>query len=1041
MSCVKSATRRVFAIVLSVVMLFTGAMPTMANTIDFGSLTGENPDSVFSGGNAPSQTSQSDSDFVFIGGDESKEALDETDPNEKPTPLGESGVATPTSFTVETVTHTLNLKEVTVGADGNIIEKGGISLFAIDFGDVVSISEKKLYEYAYNFGNSTWPANDFFRGEYFSVISHTVDGTPKALYCLEPNVAISDGSGYTATQTWNALTATQKTNILKVLLAGEKNPNNTSGVLATQTLIWEAMMEPYGVTVGGKGFVYQGVLLPHNAHAQFGGAAINPPAAAATAYDTIWAAAQAVTIGDNQLMYLTKMGSQTVVTGAEGGDEGTYVLKIIKKDKADEKLLPDAVFSITGPNGFSRTGLKTNASGEISVSLVDVGTYTVTETTPPPGYEDASPKSQPVNVTLANVFGNPAEVTFKNTKKSTIPDDEPGPGEAIGQVTIIKQDGGGKPLPDAVFRIEVKFSNGQTVVNERFQVKNGSDTYHYKHPADDTSVATVTVTEVEAPVGYVADSRPQVVSIRPTWADGDGKLTMGDVDASFHLTFVNEEAQASLRIYKYEKGNKGIALPGAQFEIFYADPNVSAQRWNLTTDDSGYIEIDLPRAGTIVVREKVAPVGYVIAKDPVTGNTLAETTVVIEKGENKLVEIANDKKGAVIVYKKDSVDGRLLSGATFKIRGVNVVGYEDYKTTDSSGFVTFFDLIPGTYEVTEETPPQYYDGTTKSFAVEIKDDSYETIELTFENDPWTGLRIIKVDSKTSARLQGAIFALYRGSDLNAEGFPTGEFVSDYESNANGEVLIRNLSPGPYVIVERQPPSGYAISSNPVRAITIDPLDPNRELQVIYQNDELPKLRIIKRDRKTNALLPGATFQLRHEDGSTYDDIMTSSDGTVLIDKLPIGWYTITEMRQPTGYLMPTEAIAPVELVAGKTTEIVVYNDKMPALILKKIDSVTKLPLPNATFKVTKQGAMEFTTIKSDDKGIAQISGLEAGHYIVEEIFAPTGYVKIEEPFVIEMKPGIDTEITIENIKVATLLIKKIDNIIEFSRYGFRSFNL
>ena len=69
MSCVKSATRRVFAIALSVVMLFTGAMPTMANTIDFGSLTGENPDYVFSGGNAPSQTAQSDSDFIFIGGD------------------------------------------------------------------------------------------------------------------------------------------------------------------------------------------------------------------------------------------------------------------------------------------------------------------------------------------------------------------------------------------------------------------------------------------------------------------------------------------------------------------------------------------------------------------------------------------------------------------------------------------------------------------------------------------------------------------------------------------------------------------------------------------------------------------------------------------------------------------------------------------------------------------------------------------------------------------------------------------------------------
>ena len=1034
MSCVHKTKHRVLSVLLSLVMLLTFAIPAFAETVDLSQLTGENPndggqsnqsDIVFFDSGASDDKTDDDGDgFIDLldwGNSGNKEKSDDTD---KPAEKDESAATKS-----DVIHHTVVLDKVTVAPTGGVVNNPGISTFALTPGAATNVTETRQ-PYPYVFAGAFWLDNPI-TSEWFPVISHVDDGSTKSLYCLEANKAIS-GADYTAVQTWNSLDSATQQTILKILIAGEKNPSNLNGVMATQTLIWEAMENFYrpSYTVGSKGYVYQGVLMPHTGPASLGSLPVNPPSGTLALYDSIWAAAQSVTISENSLMYLTKAGSQTLVTyvGAESGQIDPYAIKIIKKDANGGALLPDAIFSVTGPGGFSRTGLKTGSDGSVTVRVPVAGAYTVTETTPPPNYENAATPSKPVTVTTAHVIATPVEVVFENTKKSSIPEEPETPpgdgGDARGQVTIVKKDGNGDPLAGAIFNISIKFSDGTTHVNSAFQVNDGANTYSYFHPSGNTAAATVTVTEVTAPLKYIADPTPKTITINPTWADGDGKITVGDTGSDIELTFVNEPEEASLTIYKYQKGSIGISLPGAHFSIRTAD---GGPNWTDTfiTGADGTYRIALPRAGTYIITEEKAPDGYVIDVDGFGNNQI---TVEVAKGENKTIEVPNDKKGALIIIKRDAQDKSHLPGATFEV--TNIDTHEKKSgVTGADGSVTFTDLTPGDYRVEEMSPPQFYEldenpvKTTK-----ILDGSNETITMYFDNEPWTGLRIIKVDSVTGERLKDGIFGVYSTAALGMDGYPTGPLISEFNTNANGEIVIQKLTPGFYTIVEHQAPYGYAVGEDDVRVIQIKPEDIDRTLQVIFRNDELPKLRIIKRDSKDNVLLPGATFQLRHEDGALYDDVTTGPDGTVLVERLPIGWYTITEMRSPTGYLMPTDAIAPVELVAGKTSEVTVYNDKMPALTILKVDGATKLPLPNATFKVTKQGAMEYTTIKTDDKGVAKISGLEAGHYIVEEIYAPIGYVKVETPFTVELKPGTDTEITIENTKVATLKIKKIDNL-------------
>lgn len=248
-------------------------------------------------------------------------------------------------------------------------------------------------------------------------------------------------------------------------------------------------------------------------------------------------------------------------------------------------------------------------------------------------------------------------------------DDDDSPEDAFGQVTITKKDDEGRALDGAVFKIDIVFSNGSTGGQSRFEVKDGQRTYYYKHPKGDTGPAEVTVTEIQAPPNYVLDPTPQKVTVNPTYAkDGGGSGGTGGAGGSGgtggaggsgggaslvigdrpELTFVNTDEECSLKIIKYQKGREDIVLPGAQFHIEYTDPSVCSDRWDLVTDENGEINISLKKPGTLIVTETQAPENYkIIEKD---NNRM----IVIQRGEDAVMKVPNEKHGSLIIYKMSS---------------------------------------------------------------------------------------------------------------------------------------------------------------------------------------------------------------------------------------------------------------------------------------------------------------------------------------------------------------------------------------------------
>jgi uncharacterized surface anchored protein len=639
--------------------------------------------------------------------------------------------------------------------------------------------------------------------------------------------------------------------------------------------------------------------------------------------------------------------------------------------------------------------------------------------------------------------------------------------DALGQLTIRKHDQDEKSLDGALFDIDVAFSDGSHTTVEGWEVDNGARLFTWTHPKDNHDPATVTVREVKAPRGYLMDPRPQTTVVAPTYtrvthvetwtvtivtettsstvidietdevvaesSSSSSAETESDPqveeftdfiegDRETTMTFVNTAMPCSLTIYKHETGNKGVALEGASFRIRYADPNVSSQTWTETTDQNGEIYIALPYAGSLIVEELSAPEGYVM-----TSKTTYDVTVA--KGEQKVLDIPNDKKTQLVAVKKDAQTGQLLAGATIKATLLRSntppfeAGQSFTETTGPDGRAVFSNLIPGEYRVEETAPPQYYQGTSQVHTVNIPEGNSETITVEFRNEPWTGLTIKKVDATDGHGLQNAVFKLYEGTAAE-----NAKFLGDFQTNTNGVVVVQKLESGKYyTIVEAQPPHGYFLDAeHSSQTVLIKPEALEGNLTVVFRNMPKPKLLIEKVDAETGIRLPGATFRVARRGSSEYVDVTTGADGTILLENLEQDWYEVSELRAPTGYTAD-DTHYDIELIPGKTSELTVKNSRKPGLLLTKIDSDTGEQLAGAVFRVARRNGGESVNVTTGTNGTVLVDTLEPGWYEVYELRSPTGYTTDNTHYDVELVAGKTAELTVKNRKRPTLTIEKIDS--------------
>lgn len=709
----------------------------------------------------------------------------------------------------------------------------------------------------------------------------------------------------------------------------------------------------------------------------------------------------------------------TVVTFS---NEEMAELEIKKVDADTGEGLSNAVIRVALDGGSDAYDVYTNASGTATLTNLKSGTYTVTEIVAP---EDYILNNTPVSVKLE--AGKTASITLENHAK---------PGLVIKKY----DEDTGYPLSDAEFSIAKK---GGSIIYEGMTDKEG------KIKVEGLEEGWYTITEIAAPKGYLIAQDSKDV-----YLDG-GKC----VEVKF-----DNRLRPSLQIMKIDEETKE-PLAGAKFRVTKTEDKTVSE---YVTDETGTVVIrDLDEA-VYTVEEIEAPNGYRIDPD-------SHKDIALEWGKTKTLIFSDTKNPVLEILKVDAKTEEPLANAKFKITKTEDDTVSEYMT-DRNGKITIENLPEGIYTVEEISAPDGYILDTQHKEIELS--AGDIKQLVYENTRKPTLIITKTNALTEKPIPNTTFKIeYEGE--NGGIVPLGT----YKTDKNGQIILKNVDAGWYIITEIRPAQGFQLPSNPVTRkylaegenayneisqnnntvsnstnnITINSSQNNttasetlsNSITVTSGNDyigeEIPNyplnsIVIKKTDAITSEMLEGAVFEVRKvsEDisgnsGTIIGRYTTDSSGIIVITGLEAGAYIIEEVQSPTHYLISENSKQQAWLKADGTSivEVAFANYPYGSLLITKVDGLTNQPLGGVKFKVTTgNGTVEGNTngiYETDSNGEILIPNLKPDSYVVTEIETLENYELDTTPQTIDI--GTDGEVykvSFKNQPKSSLVIFKKD---------------
>ena len=735
-------------------------------------------------------------------------------------------------------------------------------------------------------------------------------------------------------------------------------------------------------------------------------------------------------------------------------------IKIYKYDKDTKMPLAGATFEVRRDGQVLAT-VKTDVNGNAGLYDLPKGFYQVVETEPPQGYL----RDEQVHEVYIDPTADPTqlirEVNIANTKKLSI--------------RIVKIDKETK-VPLSGWKFDVYYNdahlttvttnqNGEAMVENlqpgTYRVKEtGGDTEHYNMDAGEQTVELVK-DQAEIPTLTFANTIKKHFGILKIDSEThkpiegvtfaiykDGKLlgnyTTG-ADGRIWLPYAEPgtyQAQEVITDPKYVLNAKVFTIENnSEYPTFFTIPNVMKKDITVTKIDKdtgkplqgvvfqgfkdgksigyfttgadGKFTISYADSGTYTFREYHTLAGYVLNKEPITIEHTTDGNVDI------IVDNTVQKKFEVV--KVDSQTKQPLAGVQFKIwRDATLLG--DY-TTDENGKITIEKAPAGTYKVQEVATLKEYILNDKPLEIEHTTD--KDTSITVENTKKPGLSITKIDAETKKPLSGAVFKLTRANgDVIREDITTGE---------DGTAFVEGLDAADYIVTEITAPGGYILDKNP-RTIS---LEQGKTYTLTIENTKKPGLLIKKVDAQTSKPLAGASFKVTRGDGSVVrENVVSDADGIVHLAELDTGTYIITETKAPDGYVID-ETPKTVQLRKGQTYEVVFSNSRSYGLQIRKIIKGTNKPLSGCVFQVAKANGEIIGKYTTNSAGLATVSGLEDGVYVVTELSCPEGYRLDSTPQNVIVKSGELATVEFQNEKLASIRIKKIDAVTKKGIYGVR----
>lgn len=669
-----------------------------------------------------------------------------------------------------------------------------------------------------------------------------------------------------------------------------------------------------------------------------------------------------------------------------------YQIVVKKVDSSNPtKGLAGATFSLemvgSDDPKFPMTGV-TGQDGTYTFKNLKAGTYQVTETEAPEGYQIDNPG--PYAVTLPTNGQKTVTVTALDTPITL----------ASGSIRKVDKDRPTMGLAGATIRITGIDNNftyeGQTV-------EGGALT---DVPWDTMPVGSYVAEEIGAPEGYILPS------------PHEKKEFYWDKKNEVKLVFEND-SKVKVQLLKKDESNN--PLPGCLFTVIKNGQTL----FSAVTDAAGTITVPNVTEGTYWFVEKDAPEGYVVNSEPVTAYVSAAD---IQGNKTVTVEATNHRKPGLEIVKINSVTKEPVANCTFDIRSIDGT-YHETLTTDGAGRIFLENMTPGSYEVKETAVPKGYNLNPEKQTVELT--AGGTFTLTFENVPKTDFTLFKHDSNNHP-IAGVTF------EISKKG---GQSLGHFTTDGQGKLTVPNLEPGIYVAVETDCPDDYILDKTP-HEFQVNAGVTNVGIDVV--NLKKPEITVKKVDSIVGGGVEGAKFEIFYagtggtgSPAGTYESLgtkYTDANGIIHLDHLKEGWYRFTEVEAPAGYQLDEPSTQEIYLKGDDNAELTFKDTPLSAIIVMKKDGVNGKALPGATFQLRYLGGTSGTggTVigekVTDQNGVCSWTSLKAGTYIVEEVKPAPGYNIVEGPKTVYISGKAQDVITVsfDNSPDGTLLIKKVD---------------